>query len=76
MEPRNKNRLWYVFVAISILLSSIFFGTYKRTLSSTLGEIQHKNMFARGFCNILEFVLDDEDHCLKEYKDYLIEVKK
>ena len=76
MEPKRNSRLWFIFVAISILLSSILFGTYKRTLSSTLGEIEHKSVFARGFCDMLELILNDEDHCLKEFQDYLNEVKK
>ena len=75
MKPTNKNRLWYVFVAMSILLSSLFFGTYKRTLSSTLGEIEGESLFARKFCDALEYILNDKDHCIKEYYDYLGELE-
>jgi len=71
----KKSRIWVIFVAVSILLSSIIFGTYKRTLSSSLGEIEHRSFMARSFCNLLEIVLEDPDHCLKEYNDYLNEEK-
>lgn len=71
-----SKRFWNIFVAVSILLGSIFFGTYKRTLSSNLGEIYNHSYFARGFCKVLDYVLDDEDHCIKEYKDYLEEMEK
>ena len=70
----NK-RFWNIFVAISMLLSAIFFGSYKRTLSSSMGEIYYHNYFARGFCNVLDVVLSDPNHCLKEYQDYLEETK-
>jgi len=72
---KHKGRIWVVFVAVSILLSSLIFGTYKRTLSSSLGEIEHKSFAARSFCNLLEIVLSDPDHCINEYKDYLLEEK-
>jgi hypothetical protein len=75
MEATKKSRIWVIFVAISMLLGSIIFGTYKRTLSSSLGEIEHKSFAARSFCNILEYVLNDPDHCINEYKDYLEEQK-
>ena len=71
----NK-RTWNIFVAISILLGSIFFGTYKRTLSSNLGEVENKYIVARYICKTLDFVLNDPDHCAKEYQDYLNEVNR
>lgn len=71
-----KKRFWNIFVAVSILLSSIFFGTYKKTLSASLGEIEHKNIYARIICNGLEVVLSDPDHCIKEYYDYNQEVNR
>lgn len=73
--PTKNNRVWFIFVAISILLSSILFGTYKRTLSSTLGEMEQKSETARLFCKALDIVLSDPNHCQKEYRDYLEEIK-
>lgn len=74
--PTKNNRVWFIFVAISILLSSILFGTYKRTLSSTLGEMEQKNIItAKLFCKALDIVLSDPNHCQKEYRDYLEELK-
>lgn len=75
IAPRSRSRLWAVLVAISILLSSIFFGTYKRTLSATLGEIEDNNRAARIFCRVLSTVLNDPNHCKNEYLDYLEEIK-
>jgi hypothetical protein len=72
----KKGRVWVVFVALSILISSAIFGTYKRTLSSTLGEMEPTSSIARGFCNALEVILNDPNHCIKEYNDYLEELKK
>lgn len=74
MDPTNKSRVWYIFVAFSILLSSIFYGTYKRTLSATLGEIYNESLFARAICDSLEIILTDPDHCQNEYRDYLQEI--
>jgi hypothetical protein len=77
---QNRGRAWNIFVAISVLLGSIFFGTYKRTLSSSLGEIQNDSRMAgrvsRTICKVLDRILSDEDHCEKEYNDYLREVNK
>jgi len=70
-----KKRFWNIFVAISILLGSIFFGTYKMTLSASLGKIEDMSFAARSFCNLLEIVLGDPNHCRDEYNDYLNEEK-
>jgi hypothetical protein len=58
-----------------MLISSVIFGTYKRTLSASLGEIEHNSVIAQYFCDILDYVLDDPDHCANEYEDYLREVE-
>ena len=71
-----KKWLWNVFVASSILLGSIFFGTYKTTLSANLGRIYDDSAFARGFCRVLEVVLSDPEHCQNEYRDLLEERRK
>tara|TARA_R110000868_G_C10972548_1_gene770421 strand:- start:15591 stop:15809 length:219 start_codon:yes stop_codon:yes gene_type:complete len=71
-----KKRMWNIFVATSILLSAIIFGSYKKTLSASLGEIENHNYFAKLTCNVLEIVLNDDEHCLKEYNDYLREGEK
>lgn len=69
-----KKYFWNIFVAISILLGSIFFGTYKRTLSSSLGEIEDISYLASSICFILDAVLNEDKHCYNEYQDYLNEV--
>jgi len=66
-----KKYVWNLFVAISILLGTIFFGTYKTTLSANLGKIEGHNIYARGFCNVLEVILQDPDHCMNEYNDHV-----
>ena len=71
-----KKRFCNIFVAISILLGSIFFGTYKMTLSASLGKIENENILARGFCKVLEIFLSDPDHCINEYEDYKKELQK
>ena len=70
---KNNKRIWNTFVAISILLSSIMFGSYKKTLSASLGEIQENNKAAFYVCKVLDVVLIDPDHCKKEYNDWLKE---
>lgn len=61
--------LWNLFVSISIVLGTIFFGTYKTTLSANLGSIYDDSAFARGFCKVLDVVLQDPEHCQNEYID-------
>lgn len=71
----NK-RFWNIFVAISILLCAIIFGDYKRTLSSKLGELQKNDYISTVICQVLDVILNEEDHCDKEYRDYLKETKR
>lgn len=68
--------MWNIFVALSILLGSIIFGSYKMTLSASLGEIESESWLAHQVCNTLELILDDPDHCYLEYIDYLEEQRK
>ena len=73
MQKQKKSRIWNIFVALSILLCAILFGEYKRTLSSKLGEIQKYSYTATLACYGLDVLLNDPDHCKKEYDDYLKE---
>ena len=67
----NKNNwVWNVLVAISILLGTLFFGTYKKTLSANLGGIQNNYAVADYICKSLDFILSEKDHCLKEWIEY------
>lgn len=69
-------RLHVILVAVSILLSSIIFGSYKKTLSASLGEIENHSYFAKSFCYVLDVAMSDPNHCRDEYLDYLEETKQ